>query len=418
MTRRQPTTIAALALLLAACDAEPPRQTPGPQLPPLALAPFLPRLKELAAVSPPAPAAAALREVQELADIALQIVAADQRTAARAERSLLEHEHALAALLPALQAKDAPVRRRAAWLVARTGRAIAQFGLLLRLKDETDAETSVWLAHALHCCGNDTGLGWLDAAIDNPALQETAGQLAVELLRDLGTALSEQPTWAELQTALRARAAAWTRTGKGSRANTTPPDPAATDAILAAHLLATEGTALRPVDEARFVLVRSGALALPLLRAALAASEPYLRTMALQVLADLGPAAAPVGDAVLPLLGDPLTASYAMRALGELGHAAAVPHLRAGLTAVDTEARAASAHALGLLGDQDSSARFAQLLGDANESLDVRVQAAFAILCLQPDAAAEAFVAAREQQGDYHAPVLQRLRERLAALHR
>jgi HEAT repeat protein len=189
-------------------------------------------------------------------------------------------------------------------------------------------------------------------------------------------------------------------------------------ARLAIHLATTEGTLLRPVDDARFVITRAGTLALPLLTQALTASEPYLRTMSLQVLTELGPCARSTGAAVLPLLGDPLTASYAMRALGEMGAAEAVPHLRARLGVVDLELRAEAAQALGLLRDEASRPELARLLGDPNAAADLRVSAAFGLCCLGPDTAAEAYLAEREAKADYHAPTLARLRERLAALRR
>jgi hypothetical protein len=72
--------------------------------------------------------------------------------------------------------------------------------------------------------------------------------------------------------------------------------------------------------------------------------------------------------------------------------------------------------ALGLLGDRDSAAALLKAMVDPNEVLDVRVNAAFGLLFLGSNPAAEAFVADREKQGDYHAPRLVLLRERLALL--
>jgi HEAT repeat protein len=401
--------------LLASCGGSSAGGPQLPELPPLRLSPLLPVLKELAAKKPSGPDAAAQRELQELAEIALLLVEADARTLARAERSLVEHPLADFALAPVLADSKPEVRRRAAWLMGRTGRALLQFPLLLRQKDETDGETQMWIADALHRVGNDSELGRLAAGLDVASVQECAGRLAVALLREAGVELSEQPTWTELQQALVQRWRDWQQRGVGSRRDVVAADPAAVDAIVAAHLVATEGTLLRPVDEARFVLTHCGVLALPLLTRALQAEEAYLRTMALQVLSELGAAARSTGDAILPLLGDPLTASYAMRALGEIGHVAAAVHLRARLQLPDTELRSAAANALGLLRDEPSGPALAALLADASEAIDVRVQAAFARLRLGADAAAEAYLAERERKGDYHEPTLRRLRERLAA---
>ena len=133
---------------------------------------------------------------------------------------------------------------------------------------------------------------------------------------------------------------------------------------------------------------------------------------------EIGPAAKSAAPAVLPLLADPLTNSYAVRALGEIGATEALPFLRPLLAHADFELRAATAQALGLLRDAASADALRARLGDADEAPDVRVGAAFALLCLGADAGAEAFLAEREAKKDYHEPTLVLLRERLAALRR
>jgi HEAT repeat protein len=409
-----------LLLLVAACDGQPPG-TPlakGPTLPPLQLRPFLAELKAIAAAMPP-PAEAVQRELRDLSDLALQLVEADVRTAGRAERSLREHGDAWWVLEPALAHERPEVRRRAAWLCGQSGQTVLQLPLLLRLKYETDAETNVWVADALLRLGNDHGLGWLDAAIAVATTQDHAGGLAVDALRARAVPLAEQPTWADVRAALQAGHRRFLATGTPSLPNVLAPTPTALDARIAVHLITTEGTLLRPVDDARFVLTRAGTLAVPLLARTLVASEPYLRTMALQVLADLGPAARGEAAAVIPLLGDPLTGSYAVRTLGEIGAQDAIPHLRPLLHHPDTELRAAAVQALGLLRDEPSREPLRTRLLDANEAMDVRIGAAFGLLCFAADdAAAVAFLAEREQKKDYHEPTLTRLRERLAVLRR
>jgi hypothetical protein len=303
-------------------------------------------------------------------------------------------------------------------LCGRSGRTALQLALLLRLKYELDPETVLWVADALQKLGNDTGLGWLDGAMEREATAQQAGLMAIEICRERSVPLPDAPTYLQLQTALRDLLAAWRKTGVGGRPGVAPPPLDQVEPRFAAHLATTEGTLLRPVDDARYVITRSGKLPLPLLQATLQAEEPYLRTIALQILAELGPCAREAGPAVLPLLGDPLTGSYAIRTLGEIGATEAIPHLRARLTAADTELRAAATMALGVLGDKDSGKALALVLAHGGESLDVRVGAAFGLLCLGPDAAAEAFLAEREQKGDYHAPTLARLRERLKSLAR
>jgi HEAT repeat protein len=410
-------TLVLTLLGLAACGGKQDPQPPAlPALPPLQLRPFLPTLKARAE-RPPLPEPAQ-RELRELADIALQLVEVDSRTSARAERALLEHPGLGFVLEPALEHTEVGVRRRAAWLCGRSGRAALQLPLLLRLKYELDAETVLWVADALQKLGNDTGLGWLDVAMEREATAQQAGTMAIEICRERSVPMPDAPTYLQLQTALRDQLAAWRKTGVGGRPGVTAPPADDVEPRFAAHLVTTEGTQLRPVDDARYVITRSGKLPLPILQATLQAEEPYLRTIALQILGELGQCAHDAGPAVLPLLGDPLTGSYAIRTLGEIGAKDAIPHLRARLTAVDTELRAAATMALGLLGDKDSGKALALVLAHGTESLDVRVGAAFGLLCLGPDAAAEAFLAEREQKGDYHAPTLARLRERLKNLPR
>jgi HEAT repeat protein len=176
-----------------------------------------------------------------------------------------------------------------------------------------------------------------------------------------------------------------------------------------------EGTLLRPIDDAKWVLVRTGELPVPLLTRTLTAEEPYLRSIALELLGRIGPPARVAAPAVLPLLGDPKTALYAVRALGEIGDPAPVARLRPLLTNVDIELRKAAAEALGMLRDEPSREALRARLRDGNEAMDVRVSAAFGLRCFGDDTEAEAFLAERETKQDYHAPMLRLLRDRLAA---
>jgi len=50
--------------------------------------------------------------------------------------------------------------------------------------------------------------------------------------------------------------------------------------------------------------------------------------------------------------------------------------------------------------------------------MDVRVRAAFALSCLGENPKAMAFLDEREAKGDYHAPTLTKLKERLQQLAR
>lgn len=414
---RRNEAIALFALFaLAACGGERAAEGPAlPQLPPLALSPRIDELKRIGAEWTSTATDAVRNELQEYADIALQLVEADERTARRAERALLESEHAPLVLEPKLKHENPAVRSRAAWLLGRSGRTVAQFALLLRLKDETDGSCTLWMSDALHRLGNDAGLAWIDSAMNVEATAQQAGQLAIELLKEDGASLSEQPTWDELQKELRARTKQWRRTGVSCRDGAAPPDAARTRSLLATHLSITQSFLLRPIDEAKFVISRAGVHGLPTIAIALKANEPYLRSVALQILAELGRTATPLCQDLLPLLGDPLTEAYAMRALGELGCADAAPHLIARLSARQTEIRASAAGALGLLGDAAVAPRLLAMMQDANQPLDVRVQCAFALRMLGDSPAASAFLTEREQKGDYHLPELRIILDRITA---
>ena len=403
------------ALLAAACTDPAPPAPQGPTMPPPQLAVFLPELEQLQAAMP-VPDEKTQRELNELAEVTLGLVAADQRIMSRAERALKEHPDAWFVLEPALTHDDAAVRQRAAWLCGQTTQTVLQLPLLLRLKYESDATTVVWVADALQRLGNDTGLAWLDAAMTAEATAQTAGQLAIEICKERGIELAQSPTYAELQQHMQAIGEAWRQTGVGGRPDVTPPSGPQLDARIATHLATTQSTLLRPIDDAKFIMTRGGRLALPILERTVTASEVYLRSVGLEILARLGPCAKGAGPAVLPLLGDPLTAFYAVRTLGEIGETAALPYLRPMLESIDTELRAEAAQALGLLGDEPSRAALLARLNDETEALDVRVGAAFALRCLGgDDAAARTFLAEREHKRDYHGPRLQQLLEKLQA---
>lgn len=405
--------LALVSLALVGCERVDAADDRRP-LPPLQLRPMLPTLEALAA-GLPAPEDVRTDELAEYGDIALQRVPADARLAASAQRLLLEDDNAWAVLEPALEDEDVAVRQRAAWLCGESGRTVLQLPLVLRLKYELDPQAILWVADALLKLGNDCAFGWLDAAIDRPETAEQAGSMLITALHARGVGLPEQPTWEQLREQVRVVQQHWYQTGETMLPDVPPPDPQQLEARLARRLLTPNSFQLRPVDDARFVLRNCGKLGLPLMARAIHADQHYIRTMPLQELARLGPAARPVQPQILPLLGDPLSAPYAVAALGEIGATDALPFLRPMLDAREIELRAAATKALGLLGDQASRAKLEQLLQDQNEVLDVRVGAAFGLLCLGEHPAAEAFLQERERQNDYHEQVLEQLRERLQA---
>src|SRR5690606_36819902 len=224
-------------------------------------------------------------------------------------------------------------------------------------------------------CG--AGIDPLLGALRVATTADLAGQRAILLLRAHDMDPGEAPTWDAIEAGLRTLRDRWRATGRlGDEA---PAADDATRARLAGLLVALQGFQLRPVDDARFVLGRTGRLGVPLLREAVSASEPYLRSHALEVLRDLGPAANDAAPDVLPLLADPLTRNDAARTLGALRATQAVPHLVPWLSAPDIEQRAAAAFALGPIGDRAVLPLLKARMDDPAEALDVRVMAAFSV---------------------------------------
>ena len=407
-------TALGLSLLATSCQqkASAKPQDQRPALPPLQLRPMLTELRSLAETLP-TPAAKDQNLLQEYAEVALGTVDADPRTTSRVQRALREHPQAWFVLEPALTHELQGVRQRAAWLCGDSQQTVLQVPLLLRLKYELDRQTIIWVADALAKLGNDSGLMWLAAAFAHQDTANQAGQMAIHALTERGVELPEEPTWGDLSKLLKVQADNWRATGVSARKGTPAPDEAALTARLAHQLQTPEGTQLRPVDDARFIMTRLGTIGVPMLTRTLQAQEHYLRTMPLQILAELGTAASGATAAILPLLADPLTASYAVRALGELHATTALDHLRPLLEDPDTELRAAAAQALGLLDDTDSLPQLEARLQDPDESMDVRVAAAFGLLCIGEHQAARAYLDARQAEKDYHEPILTRLFERL-----
>lgn len=397
-----PPAAVATAAAAGASDGE----LPSPQL-----VPKLEHFRALAAAGPQPPDDGRLRELRELLQAAFVPGAATARMAALARRSLLESEGARPVLEEALGHDDAEVRAQAAFELGRLGEQAAVLPLVLRMKYEADGDTPVvlaWIADALMRLGNRSGLPHLIGLIARADTAQLAGQRAIEICAAAGLDAGATPSWDDLTAALRRLHDEWRAAGTG------PPVDAATHARIAAHLVALEDFQLRGVDEARYVLARLGQAPVALLREALHASEPYLRTHALEILRELGPAGAAAAPDVAALLGDELTRADAARALGRIGARDAVPHLLTCLRAGDLELRAAAAGALGPLGDRAAIAPLRAMHADQNHTLDVRVQAAFSLALLEPDGGTRAWLETLLATGDYHGPTLQELLDRIA----
>jgi hypothetical protein len=399
-------------LLLAACSGQ-PAVPAGPALPALHLVKRFPELKTMAEKVPAAPAAAVQQELQQL----WEALDADARLAARAERDLREHQDAPWFLAQHLADPSEGHRIRAAWLLGLIGQPVSMLPLLLRCKDEVRPDVRMWLADALWRLGNDSMLLDLVQSMDRAELANDAGRMAIELLKAAGVDPGDAPTYASLQDGLRQLHQHWRAAGTAQRQPPLPPfDLSAFTPRIAALLHAVAEFNLRLTDEARFILGSAGRLGLPMVRLSLSAEERYLRDLGLQIVILLGPVAGELQDAVLPLLGDPLMAAYAVRALGEMRGKGALPYVRPLLDSNDLELRCAAAGALGLLGDRADMPRLTALQNDDKQPLDLRVQAAFSLAVFETERPARAFLLRLKQDGKFHEPTLNRLLERLQQL--
>jgi HEAT repeat protein len=385
-----------------------------PELPPLALREVLPGLEQLAAAGPPAPADERLRELRDLLETAYLPGYAPARSAAMAQRALEEVADFDWILEDALvHHEDATLRAQCAFLLGSRGRSAALPLLLMRVKYEKDAVVQTWVIGALARLGCHGALDQLAALMDRADSAQRAGVEAIEILRAAGRDPGEAPSYAELQAMCVELFRDWKDRGAVPAPAEAPDLPVAVPAFeeldpllrsrLAWHLSNLSEFQLRPVDDCRFVFMRLGVLGLPVLELCIPAAEPYPRNHALEIVLALGRPAERLGPLVLPMLGDPLVGSVAARALGAIGHRPALPHLIAWLGAEAIETRAAAAAGLGLMGDLAAHGPLAERLFDANEILDVRVEAALAIARLDPG---RRFLIERLSVGDYHAPTL------------
>lgn len=398
-----------IVVLLAACTRTPqaPAPAPAPQLPAAQLSAVLPKLQALAAQAPAPPDASATASAEQLLEPAFVSEFGDRRLAARSRDALLAEPHAGFVLEQALLHPHTEVRAGAAFELGQLERPCALVPLVFRLKYEPDPTVKLWLADAVCRRGCGAGLEPILTGLRSDASRELAGQRALDVLRAYGVALSESPSWDEIDQGLRGLLRRWTDTGRLQDGK--PVDDAATQARLAKLLIDLQGFQLRPVDDARFVMMRMGALGLPLLRDAVGASEPYLRTHALEVLRELGLVATPLAGAVLPLLGDQLCRVDAARALGHMRARVAVPHLVAWLASPDTELRTAAAYALGPIGAAETLPLLRAKMSDEQEGMDVRVMAAFSVALFELDRPAYRFLRELRDKKGYHEPTLAEL---------
>jgi HEAT repeat protein len=379
----------------------------------MSLAAKLPTVQALAAQAPAPPDAKDLANAEQLLEPAFVSEFGDKRLAARSRDALLADPHAGFALEAALTHSHPEVRAGAAFELGQLDRPAALVPLVFRLKYELDPTAKLWVADAVVRRGCGSGVDAILAGLASDATRELAGQRALDVFAQNGVALGESPSWASIDAALRQLQERWRTTG-ALRADL-PKDDAGTQARLAKMMIALQGFQLRPVDDARFVLARVGKLALPLLREAIGATEPFLRTHGLEVLRDLGLVGAELAPAVLPLLKDPLSRVDASRALAHMRAKLAVPHLTAWLGSPDLELRTAAAYALGPLGDPATLPLLRAKLADEQETIDVRVMAAFSVALFELDRPAHRFLRELRDRKAYHEPTLTELLDKVDA---
>jgi hypothetical protein len=385
-----------------------------PPLPPMSLRVVVPRFRALAAEAPAAPSEARAQELRELVEAAYG-PESGAALATRARRALLEADDGILGLEAALWHPDAELQVRAAFELGRLGREASALPLLQRMQEESivnpTSRLGVWLARALSDLGNHSVLPELALRMDDARTAEEAGEQAIEICRRNGIEPSESPTWDELRAGLTALHRAWRE--RGFVGDALPELDPATRARIAHHLANLEQFELRSVDDAKYALSRLGVLAVPFVIEAVHASEPYVRVHALEILRDLGPAARSAGEAVLPLLGDELSRTYAAEALGRIGYPAAAPHLTARLDHPDLELRAKVAEALCDIADPAAIRALRAVFADAAQPLDVRVYAAFALAKATGEAEPRDWLVQRRELGEYHVATLDELLARL-----
>lgn len=405
----------AVLLPAAACGRQ--GEPAPPPLPPLQLRPATPDLQRLAAAASPAAAEAQMREWRDLIAAAYGSGEVDQRLRGRAKLTLEEDTAATPALEAALADPDPSIRALAAFELGRRGQRASLVPLLRQFRYERDPAALVWITDALAHLGCHAGLPMMAWLFGQEAVAESAGQNAVRILRDAGRDPGASPSWEILRQGLDALHRHWRDQGVAAGTAAPAPDPQLT-ARMARLLLDLKGFQLRPVDEACHALARLGVAPLPLLRHAVQAEEDYIRDHGLEIVRDLGRPARELAKDLLALLAHPRSRLGAMRALGEVGVREALPHLLAALRDPDPEVRTTAAGALGPLGDPDAVAALAPWLEDAGRTADERVYAAYSLALLEKGGRGLAYLQARQNAADYHAPTIQELLDKIAAATR
>lgn len=278
-----------------------------------------------------------------------------------------------------------------AWRLADTTQDWILPRVLRALRYETDHETVLWLADTAARFGNYAGLEGLRVIVESGS--ETAGRAAG--LRAQLTAGFDSPQAAER---------AWALRGEVAEAYRHQPSPR----LELETWRLIESLAewqLRGVDDARFVLSRSGTGAARLLGRALSDQDLYVRVHSAQCLERMGPRGRVAIPELVRALADPSAAAAAAAGLGGCAWDAPADRERASAALVgclspsrSLELRVAAARALGQVhlgatrgttGADDgetsparleAAAALAELFEDEEQAIDLRAAAAGALV--------------------------------------
>ena len=337
-------------------------------------------------------------EIEEILDL-MDASSLGGRIGTKAEENLsdMATEHLTSALLALVENRETEnsLKQQAYSRLRDRGVPAMLPRLILRLKYEKDSWSAVCVADTLLRHSNGAGLNALIAVLEHEPeteLEKAARVYAASSLAWLPETLDWSPgssfdaDWKRLLQAKRL----WDsqrRLGENETKSNEIIKPVEAELWrMIAHL---DSQRLRPVDDARFVLLRQRGDVIPILLQAAADPDRYVREHALQTLSWIGN---PIGHwakenefeyvaAVLPSLADPLTRTRALEALGAAGIPTAADVIWSWIEKGSREEKSAASDALLRCADESILPRLRTLLGN-NASLSLSPEARFSLYTL------------------------------------